>query len=194
MHPFYNEKLIKKFPKYLEVVENLLKKSKWPIVVLQGFENIPQTKERLRKLKARNVLIIPTANHSSATIRKKTTWKEILDHKQEQLIKCLAQKAGVKSVYVGGMYASTSGSAKSVEEYEAGWLAEKLQGRKSRFEYVERPFTGGCAGATYEYLIESGKFKKVRWVPNARLDGWKTDLSRPYVAPRTQPRVKIHRK
>lgn len=161
VHPFYKRLLsLRPDKKYYGAINGLLKKSKVPVVILEEAHKIGWLKKRLRELGTKNHLILPTDYDSPRLLvgPDPKTKHIVLDEESAELAKRL-HEAGAKSIQVGGLYTTEKYSSK-VEEYERKWLPKENQPSK-------KTIAAGCAGATYEELINSGKFEKVRLMQNA---------------------------
>ena len=190
VHPFYREGTTKYFEKYEKAVEALLRKSSWPIVVLEEAGKIKNgsIQGRLRKLGAKSVFLIPTTSGSPSIQRRVENERPIIDSEMDSLPSQL-EKVGAKDVYVAGMYAIRENEP-VVRAYESMLFAKKKNG-KSKFKYLEDPLAGGCAGYTYAKLIHSKKFRKVMWIPNAKIGfDSKIGKERPYTRPKKKSLLK----
>lgn len=192
VHPFFSIGKGAAFKKYSGAIGRILSKSKVPVVILEPYNSITFGMGLLRMSAKNNVLAIPTSQNNPESLLGIRTKKKngriafewIHDHGHKELLTILAEKVGVKNVLVGGMYVNKRAS-ESVSEYEKRWLTSRgPRPKNGLWHYSRSPYTGACAGSTYEALIKSGKFETVRWIPNAMYDH---HLRRPFHSPYTRP-------
>ncbi len=176
VHPFYYQK-----EKEIKVSEELIKKSKFPVIILEESEEIPLLKQRLQKLKIHSPLILPTVSNTPNLKAKGV--KAIVNwfFPARKLISILST-AGVKRVFVGGMETRKKPNL-SVFMHEKKQLPAN---RKPSANTV----SDGCAGLVYEKLIKSKKFDAIRLIPNTVFpDKPKYKLKTPKVKPK-KPKLK----
>jgi hypothetical protein len=167
VHPFFEQV---KDEKYNSVLKKILLNSRTPVIVLVPFDKLHLFDENLDMAgipeNKRDFLVVLTEEDSSRPVLEfnPKTLKAEADKERKALFD-LMEKAGVKKIFVGGMFAE-HGYWPSVNVYESRWLRKKgLQKHRSRSSTV-----WGCAASFYRGLVEHKKFEKVRRLPRLRID------------------------
>lgn len=196
IHPFFDEKLpdhersIGK--SYTQAVDIILSNKKTPVILMEQHFARRVTRERLAAKGQKSILVLPIGTNSGAPLISIQGLAEEIDEERKTLIELL-EKVGTKTVLMGGMFANELHSGKShpVMREEIKWqnAVKTPEYFAQDALYLEYPLIRYCAGETYKYLVESGKFK-VRWMgaavrprPDARIQG-RIIRKRPYTNPR----------
>ncbi len=150
VHPFYakyREAVTHQttaMTKYKKVLNELLRKTKAPLVILEEEDNIDKTSS----VAGNAPFFVETREHDPTPLR---SWYEL--HRE-------LREAGVKTLLIGGCYAS---SATSIDAYFTH--PSIVEYERSLRRRVFRSIVGGCIGKTYGEMIEANH-GKIRLMPN----------------------------
>ncbi len=142
---------------YLKRINNAIKNTRWPLIVLESYKYIRKTNSFV-KSSGKKALMLPTFDFDS-DLREKG--KERVEGAGD-LIKIL-NKIGAKKLYLGGSISSSDNEFPKqnvlVRKHERKWLPKRLVPSKKTID-------SGCLGAVYRELIVNGNFERVRLMPN----------------------------
>jgi len=180
VHPFYGDndftawegilpknelrELKEGYSKYRVGMQKLLLNSKIPVVILEDALELKTLRRRLGPTKSEHVWVLPTMPSAHFLRLREITGDPVHDVGSHILANRL-KEAGVKTVFVAGMYASKTkslpGSPPDAEIilHEKSWLPKNRRAEGKNW--------GACAGRLYSDLIKSRQIQKVRLVPNA---------------------------
>lgn len=142
---------------YKTTLAKLLTQTKTPIVILEETTRIQRLEKYLAKIRAKDCLVLPT-RPSDPKILIRINKKGYVAEKECEKLVGILKKAGAKKLFVGGMNA-LNGFSEAVTQHE-----RKIFPKERMVSMLT--IAGGCAGITYERLIESNQFEAVRLVKN----------------------------